>query len=80
MMGDIGSSDVLSVMKRRAFDLLGLYPFDENMIEGFHVSESSLCLCLCLCLCLRFWFCLSFLFLYLLLFLSFSFYCSSLRS
>jgi hypothetical protein len=40
MMGDIDNSDVLSVMKRRAFDLLGLYPFDENMIEGFHVSES----------------------------------------
>ncbi len=32
------STDVASKIKKRTFDLLGLYPYDESMIEGLHVS------------------------------------------
>jgi hypothetical protein len=32
-------SELVTNIKKRAFDLLGLFPFDEKMIEGFQVSD-----------------------------------------
>ncbi len=33
------STDLAVSIKKRAFDLLGIYPFDEKLIEGLHISH-----------------------------------------
>ena len=33
------STDLAVSIKKRAFDLLGIYPYDEKLIEGLHISH-----------------------------------------